>query len=1157
MARADARSLVRGARLWLLAATAVGAGMAAFLHLSIGHYAAHDPNSVPPRFLAHGIGTVVLAVLLVGVVLLGSDAGARHRREGIAEALHCRPCSNLALVAGRCIALVFVGWMVTAAYSALAQTAGLVGGYRGGAALALEPWSLAKFTFVDAPAALAFWGALTIALTVACGHRLGAAIALAALGVQGWALFHTPFGLLELVSTVGQVADIASDIVPRLADAPALAQRFALIVVAVGLLWMAAAAYRRPDATGRRLALSGGLCLIASGLACGFALAEETRAEWRERDQWAAIHKSRRNEPRADLERIAGRVAIAPGERLELDVDLHLRRPPDEPADQAVLSLNPGLAVRQVLVAGRKAAFHQANGLLTVTLPGNDVVAGENLRLTVRAAGVPDERFAYLDDVVEAGRRSLAESRLHVLGTEAALFERGYVALMPSTRWLPMPGANYPADGSPSPEDDFFHLDLEVGIPSGWLAVGPGRGEPAPTAPSSSALANDPSSRTAAGSWFRYRPPVPVAQAALFAAPFARRSTRIGDVEFAIFLHPRHMANFRALDGDALADLKASLAFALRIAGQNGMPYPFDVFNLVEAPGRLRAYGGGPLRATTALPNVALLREHAIATAGNWDWSGDGHPGGLRGYFDRDVMGGNPFAAAHRHLFGFQAQARGNPAFHMLMEQISRNVINPWFGGGEQRFLAHSFAFAESWPALGAIVADTAPIRRATLRGAADEWAESVPLTDAAPWSRPRSLAAFARKADALGRQLVAEMGPGASIALLAELRRRFPSATFRVEDAQTVARSQGAQANIARYLQAKQLPGFLFSHPRAFRLPDDERGLPRYQVTLRVHNAEPAFGLVRLRYHADTHRPDFPFFGDPTPVAGCAALELGMLAAVPPTGISVEPFYSLNRKRVFLQMPDFDIHKTVETEPFVGARPVGWQETRDAGIVVDDLEAQFATADEALSLVDALARRWRTLTAANEPLDAGIPILSRGRPERRWYRAETPWSWGRYRHTLAWTPAGDGGKSAVFATTIPAGRWHLDYHLPARAFTGMFAPRGGLDQGRLGTFDIQVRGGERRLAAPFDADAAEAGWNRVGEFELRSGPVRVYISNRTSGQRVIADAIRWRPANAEARAGLAAHRAEEDASRARREARRNTSLPPQTKGADTCFTPA
>ena len=100
MARAEARSLVRGARLWLLAAAAVGAGMAAFLHLSIGHHAAHDPNSVPPRFLAHGIGTVVLAVLLVGVVLLGSDAGARHRREGIAEALHCRPCSNLALVAG-------------------------------------------------------------------------------------------------------------------------------------------------------------------------------------------------------------------------------------------------------------------------------------------------------------------------------------------------------------------------------------------------------------------------------------------------------------------------------------------------------------------------------------------------------------------------------------------------------------------------------------------------------------------------------------------------------------------------------------------------------------------------------------------------------------------------------------------------------------------------------------------------------------------------------------------------------------------------------------------------------------------------------------------------------------------------------------------------
>ena len=1142
MARAEARSLIRGARVWLLAVLAVGAGMAMFLHLSIRHYAAFNPNFVPPRLLAHGIGAVVLGVLLLGLVLIASDADARHRREGIADALHSRPCSNLALVAGRFAALLLLGSLMAALYCALTVGAAWVDSYGEGAVLAFEPWSLATLAFVDAPTAVAFWSALTIALAAVLGRWLAALIALALLGLQGWALYHTPLGMLALVSTVGDAAAIASELAPRGVDAQAWVHRVALLIVAGGLLCIAAAAYPRPDATRRRVRVLLGAALVGGGLACGIALAEKIRADWREREHWAAVHKSLRNEPRADLQRIAGRVAIAAG-RLELAVDLHLVRSLDEPSDEIMLSLNPGLVVESVLVDGREVSFHHGHGLLKVRLAGGSAPppTREGLVLTVHAAGAPAERFAYLDSVLDAGERSLAESRLHILGTEASLFESDYVALMPSTRWLPMPGANYPADGAASPDTGFFHLDLEIGVPSGWLAVAPGRAEPLPR-----------ESGNGDSSWFHVYTSAPVSQAAVFAAPFERRSTRIGDVEFAVFLHPRHMAPFHAYDADAIAELKASMAFGLRNANAQGHVYPHDVFHLVEVPGRLRTYGSVYTDANTALPAMALLREHAFSTVRKWDWNEDGQLGELRRYFDQDFMGGNPLAATHQHLFGLQVHATGSYAFRLLMEEAANPAVGKWFGGGANDFLGHSFASAESLPVLGAIVADTAPIRHAMLhrRSLKWEWAEGVPLDHADPTAHPRTLSAFARKANALGDQLNAEFGN--ATAVFAELRQR---AAFHAEDVEAAAKRQGAEVHIAKYLQATQAPGYLFSRPRAFRLPDAEDGSPRYQVTLRVQNAEPADGLVQMRYHADTHVQNFYFIGNPIAVPGCSALELGMLAADPPTGVSVDPFYSLNREHVHLPVPEFDFENAVPAEPFVGARPIDWPDEPEAGVVVDDLEARFDDDPSGAGyLVDALARRWRALTEANEFRDAGLPILLHGPAQRRWYRAATPWAWGRYRHTLAWTPAGAGRHRAVFPATLPAGRWRLEYHLPGRKFSGIFAPYGGLGRERHGALNIEVYDGERNRSVPFNAAAATAGWNPVADFDLRSGAVQVHITNQTEGARVIADAIRWQPADAETHAAFKALRANRNASRVGPDADPKGNLARRTKEASSCL---
>ncbi len=126
---------------------------------------------------------------------------------------------------------------------------------------------------------------------------------------------------------------------------------------------------------------------------------------------------------------------------------------------------------------------------------------------------------------------------------------------------------------------------------------------------------------------------------------------------------------------------------------------------------------------------------------------------------------------------------------------------------------------------------------------------------------------------------------------------------------------------------------------------------------------------------------------------------------------------------------------------------------------------------------------------------------------------------------------AGEGDRRAVFTAELPqAGRWRLAYHAPE--LTGQPTRQqndtsGGVQinigaqisnalTGSPGTYDLTLEAGGEEHSLEFDAGAAETGWNHLGEFSLSEGPVRVVVSNQTSGQLVIADAIRWEPVSFE-----------------------------------------
>lgn len=1128
MTFADARSLWRLPRLWLLSSLVVSAGLGIYYALAQIHadfsWSSATTGFTNPRFLVHVFGIAPLGVLLSGVVFLAFDRRQEERCR-IAEVIDSRPIPNLAFISGRYLALLaaasFVLLLTVVTIQAFASAA-VAFDWRIGEMI--EPVSLFAFVFVDALPALAVWCALTVLLTVALPNRvLVLLIATGLLLGQYWLLHNIPIQFLPAVSLLPSFGTLASDILPELPDAAVFWQRFCLVPLIGALLIGASTVLRRMDGLRSRLAGSmAAVFLAVVGVLGLVTLLVRSTDGATLRANWRAAHQIVNSMPRADIDHIKGRVRIDPGDSLSLDIDISLSMPStDPPVAELVFSLNPGLQLHQVLIDGESAEYRHESGLLVVE-PRRPLRPAREFVLSVVAEGIPDPRFAYLDSSVEPLAKSWSESRLSFLGTRASVFDDAFVALMPGTRWLPTPGSNL-ARSTVGPWG-LFTIDLEIEVPPGWRIAAPGVGQP-----------TDFPSRV------RFAPRDALREVTVVTAPFERFAVQVGNAEFDLLLHPAHLRNVEWPD-DMEQALVQLLAEFVEDAEDFGIGVPYGGLSVVEVPAQLRIYGGGHrMHSVQNNAGVLLMREHGFPTArldGVLSWA----PAPVyqfRGYFSRDRTGGNLLAGATDNLVRFVTAPGGDDAD--AAESLVAHLASRLFTIRRSSFSAHAFVDSEL-SGTGPPAPRTPAIRLAAIAtGIVSSIVEEAGWDEGHPslWSRAanstwselsleddrhHALAAMSLKANALGIALVDLHGPRAIGDILAAIRSRYEGRSFTMEDIRSIAAEVGTPLDpiVDDWLSADSAPGFVSSVPEIRVVPDDESGRV-HLTTVHVRNDRAARGMVRLEIGTD--RGDgaaalSPQRSEPVPVPGNSAVEIGMLSAAPPLEAWLQTYLSLNGSEMRLGMAESrDGQPGSGDSPFVGVRPSSWRPAAETAITVDDLDPGFSV--ESSRPRGPLWRRLPGYFAQDDRdihLDQGIPVFYELRGLRSGASVRASWSrqgfasaWGRYRQTLARAPSGDGIGRAVFAARLPTtGRWTLEYHLPdlSRRSTRISGVWSG---GSLGTFELTLAAHGESTALEFDAGRSVAGWNPVGTFMFKSGLVRVIVSGRSSGETVIADAIRWR----------------------------------------------
>ncbi|MCY3540663.1 MAG: hypothetical protein OXH31_01970 [Gammaproteobacteria bacterium] len=1121
-----------------------------------------------PTYLAATLGPYFLALFCLAIVLLAYDLRERDLRSRINEVLEVVPASNVTVVFGRLLGLVLllvipvvVFVFAIILYGSIAEGAGL--GYGN----LIELHSTAAFLVWDLVPNLAFFGSLVIFLSTFIRSKATVVlIALTSLLVIFWLFLRLPLDKSgTLVTTTGATL-FPSEIAPRFVSAEILINRCSLLFFTVGFVVLAGCCWQRPLTNRTYFAVVGISSCIFGSLIIGGSLIHQQLSQ-QEIQRWVRAHGALDLSTFPDVTHIRGSVDIVPNRRVELDLTVELIAPEDNTHDYVVLSLNPGYRIIKYWVDGNEIDDYSfEHGILRIPIHTRN---GNAIPVRIKARGRPDARFAYLDAAVKTKDIAGTKVRnLFAMGTESFIFHPRFVVLTSGIKWYPTTGAATGEDELDTRPRDLFMVDLKVTVPKDWLVAGPGHRELITTNDAKKFVyritpKNPVPEMTVVSSKFERASTVVegIEFEVLYSKNHQRRFSDLREIETSLKTRLSSFLVYWVNVGFVYPYERFSLVevpAALRIYGGG-----WKMDTVMGPPGLM-------LMRESSLPNSNV----SIVDELNFDHNSElfrhdesqrlqrsSAGTDLSSYFNSNVFGEHPTIGFTRNFVHYQTSITGPGAQELsqVLEDVAQRLIfdrSIFWDDRIDIYPSRAFIFEVALTNAKRSVYDLFDINRRKSRKSREELAlvrrgiqtevwndfEEYSLGKLTFSQAPlRSFRAVRMKSTALSQIMLKLLGGRSTATILGLLVNTYKGVPYSYDD--LVAEARKAEVDLENVLgdsfTSKGLPGFILAEPTIKRLPDSEYGKV-FQASLIVHNSEPFDGFATVSWlhegagggqRDDTRNASKSFL-----VRGKKSVRLNVVSYSFPRPIDVvyvEPYLSLNREAVRIDIPEtLDVDTIVDepVQPYVV--DISWSPIDSIEIIVDDLDTAFETVYERPPLTTIPVISFvRDLigTSFVEEWDQGMLLYvpERGVPpqKQRWLRRIHEKAYGKYRHTYTFVYKGRSERPsyAKFTTSLPrSGRWRLDYHMPVE----FLDPNGAeariqLVQGREidwyeryppGLTEILIAHGDATETHEFDAQAAEFGWNTIGEFDVDSTHIEVWISGASDKKTIYADAIRWVP---------------------------------------------
>ena len=522
----------------------------------------------------------------VAVVFLAGGRMAMGRKADTMDVLYARQAGNGDFVWGKVWGTLKVCGGVMAAVMAVVVFLHVV--------VAKSPFSLWAYFFYALTLALpSLVFVLGLSLWVNCvvkGRALSLLLLLGGMGMLYSYLKEVGYGVLDVF---GQTAPMVGSDVTGMADMGAyLLQRGMFLVAGIGLVFLTVAAFprlpNRPGTAGVRLAGWG--CLVLA-VVMGSAYVWHFRAAEKRTAEYGAIYDRYADAGQVHVAEQALEVKLD-GSRLQGKSRMTVVNAGTEEMEKVVLYLNPGLRVES-LTCGQEAVPFAREGQAVIV--ERALQAGDTLRLEMEYGGKIDEAVCYTDVPLKNRREQPKWQGVFCFGKRYAWVEKGFAQLTPECLWYPTgTAAAHPA----SPFDirkDFTQYSLTVVHPEGMTVISQGE-----------------ATREAGVTRFSNRTPLP--GISLTAGEYERMGTEVDSVLYEVYYFRGHdfFSEPLAILRDTMESFIRDDCYSIREGWAKN--YPFKRFAFVETPAPYSTYLRNQKRYTEfVMPELVFLPEKGFS----------------------------------------------------------------------------------------------------------------------------------------------------------------------------------------------------------------------------------------------------------------------------------------------------------------------------------------------------------------------------------------------------------------------------------------------------------------------------------------------------------------------------------------------------------------
>ena len=798
------------------------------------------------------------------------------------------------------------------------------------------------------------------------------------------------------------------------------------------------------------------------------------------------------------------------GHEIEVTAKLRVTNPHQETTDHFVFSLNPGFKVNKVSFNGHDANIRRNVHLIEFS--GTKLEPGESADLEFVYSGSPNEAESFL----EIDDKTLQEPfkvNLFQIDKRSAIVSDDFVVLTRESNWYPIAGTGFGKHSKQWIQKQFSSFDVNVTTKPGLIAVSQGQME-------------------GENGKFHFKNRKNLPQISLVIGNYTQKTAKIDGLDYNLYYHKNHDFFSKFLEpikdtiptliSEALKDYERSI----------DMYYPFDRVTLIEVPAQFYSYPRTLMGEREQIqPETILFPEKGLQVE-------DANMEGSVKRMERWGRGENNSTPEEKKIRAFSnflslfTQASGRADFNRSKGEVQiKEKANPLYFYP----LFYNYAYfiqSDQWPITDRIF--EAYLKKSSGQtGAMGFMRDMQGMTENEQANLALLDHTFAELLDDPGKiQIIDNVIQLKGETLFSIIKRktgdeafddfmfnflksiRFSSTT--IEDFNERIKQQFNTDLIpymGKWFNSKDLPGYLIGGVKGVNVLDGDR--QKTMVKFKITNTEKTEGIVKVQFRlgegGGPGRERFSGGGANSEtidkllhLEGSQTKEVSYLLDGTPRNITINTLTSKNIPAE-LRLPLDNIEQESKETPFEGETvsdtPVRLAEEGES--ICDDEDQNFHfTQTEDQSILQRIL------------LDDGLEKdryigFNTWRAPRTWRATTNSGFFGKFIRSAHYVKSGNGNKKASWTITIPGDGTYEVFSYIVRNRRGGGGPRGGGNQEAAGEYTYTIYHGTEKEEVMIDLKTIDNGWNSLGTFYFTGDSAKVELSNKSSAQVVVADAVK------------------------------------------------